>query len=461
MKRILIFLIIVIFASVNTAAECFLVTEDKDKQNSDMISAFAVKVISNYVEPVSELDTLESSGQECVYRLTLTDVGDGRLLILKGPHRSAFAESESGTVKDFQKALLDVVIQLEPQALSQICADYSQLIEKRCKQKKEVVTTASENTVVDLETGLEWQKSGNERMSWQDALSACRDLTLDGKTDWRLPDRHELASIKNRQELFPNLKNYHYWSSSTNNRYNDYAWGLTPSGQEMFDDGYKKDHYYSRCVRGDKPADLEAATLELQEEQTSSGRKKGDTKGDRWGFVLAPTYVSGLASVVDLFSHNYDQLGYTVEQESGYPIGVAFNQYLLTRGMLRLGFGIGPFVSVAITGTSDDSSFHAIPLNISAGITSSLGIYGKAGISKPNASGEFVISERFGFLAAAGYEMPSDRAVTFGFELGLDTSTVTVRKYTCRGWTETFSGCAADEEVVTPVGITASALIVF
>ena len=54
-------------------------------------------------------------------------------------------------------------------------------------------------TVIDNITGLEWQRDfsvGVDSVNdWTESLDYCADLTLDGKTDWRLPELIELQSI--------------------------------------------------------------------------------------------------------------------------------------------------------------------------------------------------------------------------------------------------------------------------
>lgn len=53
-----------------------------------------------------------------------------------------------------------------------------------------------ESTVLDASTGLIWQRSddGGTR-NWEEALSYCAALDLDGESDWRLPNAKELQSI--------------------------------------------------------------------------------------------------------------------------------------------------------------------------------------------------------------------------------------------------------------------------
>jgi hypothetical protein len=56
-------------------------------------------------------------------------------------------------------------------------------------------TVGAETTVDDV-TCLEWQKTPpTDNFTWHEALDYCEALTLDGRDDWRLPTRIELASI--------------------------------------------------------------------------------------------------------------------------------------------------------------------------------------------------------------------------------------------------------------------------
>lgn len=52
-----------------------------------------------------------------------------------------------------------------------------------------------DNTIVDVTTGLMWQKLTPDSLSFADASAACANLTLAGHTNWRLPEVKELLSI--------------------------------------------------------------------------------------------------------------------------------------------------------------------------------------------------------------------------------------------------------------------------
>lgn len=115
-------------------------------------------------------------------------------------------------------------------------------------------------TVVDQGTGLEWQKSddGTSR-NWQDGLAYCEGLTLNSKTDWRLPDIRELKSIVDISRYHPAIdpvfasKFSSYWSATTvttaTNQPATSAWIVNFANGD--DNWYvKTDNYLVRCVRG-------------------------------------------------------------------------------------------------------------------------------------------------------------------------------------------------------------------
>lgn len=59
-----------------------------------------------------------------------------------------------------------------------------------------VLSDRGDGTVFDASTGLTWQKAHNrQRLSFNEARTACDRLTLGGASDWRLPTIRELFSI--------------------------------------------------------------------------------------------------------------------------------------------------------------------------------------------------------------------------------------------------------------------------
>ncbi|ELP5728887.1 DUF1566 domain-containing protein [Vibrio vulnificus] len=108
-------------------------------------------------------------------------------------------------------------------------------------------TDNGDGTVTHHKTGLIWQRcSLGQRwdgvnctgeateFSWADALEAGAQHTFAGFSDWRLPNKNELASIVEyrcwapaiNNQQFPNTPSRWSWSSSPNARYSDTSWGI-------------------------------------------------------------------------------------------------------------------------------------------------------------------------------------------------------------------------------------------
>jgi len=119
-------------------------------------------------------------------------------------------------------------------------------------------TTVNGDVIVtDTKTGLIWQKTYETGKNWQAALDYCENLTYAGYSDWRLPDKNELASLVNYEKYnpasdFPDMPGNYFWSSSTNVYGTDSAWGVhfyygDVGSNYKTDDGYG--YSYVRCVR--------------------------------------------------------------------------------------------------------------------------------------------------------------------------------------------------------------------
>ena len=79
-------------------------------------------------------------------------------------------------------------------------------------------------TITDNYTGLIWQQvQSGDMMLWEDALHYANNLSLTGKTDWRLPNIKELQSLNDEKlirpsfnkQYFTNISSGNYWSSTT------------------------------------------------------------------------------------------------------------------------------------------------------------------------------------------------------------------------------------------------------
>lgn len=130
----------------------------------------------------------------------------------------------------------------------QVC--HADLIETTPSSRFEV--DLEKNTVLDTDTGLTWKrcsqgKSGEQCeigaaliVTWHDALASARNESFADKTDWRVPNIKELASITEfscsqpaiNLVVFPNTDPKNFWSSSAfDPDGNDSAWQMEFTGR--------------------------------------------------------------------------------------------------------------------------------------------------------------------------------------------------------------------------------------
>jgi len=123
-------------------------------------------------------------------------------------------------------------------------------------------TNSSKNTVSINNLTYQNQHFTKE-YNWQDAKDYCQGLTLDGHSDWRLPNRKELNAIRTkkssqsskgypqyiRKEFIENLPKYNnFWSSTTSEKDSSYAW-LVSFYNGGVDWRNKVNYFYALCVR--------------------------------------------------------------------------------------------------------------------------------------------------------------------------------------------------------------------
>ncbi|MEA2099243.1 MAG: caspase family protein [Campylobacterota bacterium] len=118
----------------------------------------------------------------------------------------------------------------------------------------------------EKDTGLIWQVDvPNREYKWSDAKDYCRDLTLAGYSNWKLPNRDELKSIvtkksyKNsksntgktyiKKPLLESMNMEYQWFWSATEKNSSTAWTLR-FGNGNVDYGNKSHGHYVRCVVG-------------------------------------------------------------------------------------------------------------------------------------------------------------------------------------------------------------------
>jgi hypothetical protein len=118
-----------------------------------------------------------------------------------------------------------------------------------------------DGTVSDTTTGLMWQQGEPGNMEWESALAYCQGLSIDGHSDWRLPNNKELESISDAAKwgpaidatYFPNTYANDYWSSTTYAAYPNMAWVSDFTDGSVGSSLNKASSANARCVRGGLP----------------------------------------------------------------------------------------------------------------------------------------------------------------------------------------------------------------
>ena len=122
-----------------------------------------------------------------------------------------------------------------------------------------------DGTVTDTETGLMWEvktddggpRDKDNYYTWEQALSYCKNLSLAGYNDWRLPNRNELQSIVDYERYNPSIDPIFsytvsnvYWSSTTYADYPGSAQDVYFSEGNVWGRGKSANLDHVRAVRG-------------------------------------------------------------------------------------------------------------------------------------------------------------------------------------------------------------------
>ncbi len=152
-------------------------------------------------------------------------------------------------------------VQFDKGFLSHKQKDVSEQMHVRCVRGQklpdgnfETEKIGEDEIVKDSVTALIWQKNyTNSIKSFETALSYCENLEYAGKSDWRLPNKNELASIANYGRYapasdFPDMPNWTFRTSTTDAKKQNSAWYVI--FRESIVNPYAKTNSdYVRCVR--------------------------------------------------------------------------------------------------------------------------------------------------------------------------------------------------------------------
>lgn len=137
-----------------------------------------------------------------------------------------------------------------------MCVCDSTTFSETIKDFPRYVESSKTNEVVieDYTTELKWQEEYTTG-TWMEALSYCESLSYAGYSDWRLPNKNELASLVNYTKIspasdFPGMPVDIFWSSTTAHNNVDRGWVTDFKDGRVISAYAKSDELKVRCVRG-------------------------------------------------------------------------------------------------------------------------------------------------------------------------------------------------------------------
>ena len=116
--------------------------------------------------------------------------------------------------------------------------------QKKLQRQKELKIQKNTITIANLM----WQDDKDAKTvqrDWQGAKDYCKNLSLVGFYDWRLPNKRELVKLYDNKAQLNYFSSNYYWSSTD---YKNFVWGV-----HFYFGGvnnrHKNSNYYVRCVR--------------------------------------------------------------------------------------------------------------------------------------------------------------------------------------------------------------------
>jgi hypothetical protein len=169
---------------------------------------------------------------------------------------------------------------------------------------------------------------------------------------------------------------------------------------------------------------------------------------DNWRFPVGLSYVDGFSEVVSYYEDNHD-----VDAGGFVPIGLSFTPYYQFDHGSRIGFDLGP--AGLILG---DVTYWDVPIALTYGLTilpdASWSPYVRGGFKYHFVGGDDVQDSTPGLFGAVGVEFFRQKAVGLQFEVGYDSSEVTMEDDgSIGGWS---SRRQRGETTVNPGGLLVS-----
>ncbi len=154
-----------------------------------------------------------------------------------------------------------------------------------------------DGTVTDPWTGLMWQQAtAPHRLNLDDAVAYCKNLTLAGYTDWRLPNRDDFNSLRDTSytptihpDYFPDTRLSGYWSSTATAGSASSFWVVNFSYNNGYASTYKILSEYIRAVRGEHSGAFGSLVIHIEPAETRNAGAQWIRSGTRTWFNSGDT----------------------------------------------------------------------------------------------------------------------------------------------------------------------------
>jgi len=140
MKRILIYLLIILYPALSAAEECYLVVKNTgnynpDEMNQELITDFSVPIISSYFRKVEAIPLTGIGMDACLIQLSLLETKKGVSLSVSGEDLYFLGSSDLNGIQGLKQSLLIPVYQMKQSRREEICELYGAIIWKQCQWK--------------------------------------------------------------------------------------------------------------------------------------------------------------------------------------------------------------------------------------------------------------------------------------------------------------------------------------
>jgi hypothetical protein len=115
-------------------------------------------------------------------------------------------------------------------------------------------TDNGDGTITDGNTGLMWQKTPGDKVTYAEAVAHAKTLTLGGYHDWRLPSIKELYSLILFSGTDPSGPDVSTLNPFIDTQYFDFEYGDTSTGERIIDAQYWSSTEYVGTVFGGEAA---------------------------------------------------------------------------------------------------------------------------------------------------------------------------------------------------------------